>query len=170
MSDAELREVKRVLDEQREARNISSSHAPVASPVLFATKQNGTLRFCIHYHRLNTVTAKDHYPLPRIDEVLRLVLGSKILSKINIHLAFHGVEIEEKSRPLTAFLTTFGAWQWNIMPFGLSNAPWTWQRVINDTLFPGLGSFCCAYVDNIIIWSPSAEQHRRDVQTVLRRL
>ena len=116
------------------------------------------------------MTEKNCYPLPRIDEVLRLVLGSKILSKIDIHQAFHGVEIEEKSRPLTTFRTTFGAWQWNVMPFGLSNAPSTWQQVINDTLFEGLGSFCCAYVDDIIIWSPSVEQHRWDVWTVLQHL
>ena len=170
MSDAELREVKRVLDEHREAGNISPSSAPVASPVLFARKPNGTLTFCIDYRRLNAVTEKDRYLLPRIDIVLRLVLGSKILSKIDIHQAFHGVEIEEKSRPLTTFRTTFGAWQWNVMSFGLSNAPSTWQRVINDTLFEGLGSFCCAYVDDIIIWSPSVEQHRRDLRTVLQRL
>ena len=170
MSDAELREVKRVLDEHCEAGNISPSSAPVTSPVLFARKPNGMLRFYIDYRRLNAVTKKDHYPLPRIDEVLRLVLGSKILSKIDIHQAFHSVEIEEKSRPLTTFRTTFGAWQWNVMPFGLSNSPSTWQRVNNDTLFEGLGSFCCAYIDDIIIWSPSVEQHRRDVRTVLQRL
>ena len=70
MSDAELREVKRVLDEHREAGNISPSSAPVPSPVLFARKPNGTLRFCIDYRRLNAVTEKDCYPLPRIDEVL----------------------------------------------------------------------------------------------------
>ena len=151
MSDAELREIKCVRDEHREAGKISPSSAPIASLVLFARKPNGTLRFCIDYRRLNTVTEKDRYPLPRIDEVLRLVLGSKVLSKIDIHQAFHGVEIDEKSRPLTTFRTTFGAWQWNVMPFGLSNAPSTWQRVINDTLFEGLGSFCCAYVDDIII-------------------
>ena len=107
MSDAELREVRRVLDEHREAGNISPSSAPVASPVLFARKPNGTLRFCIDYRRLNAVTEKGRYPLPRIDEMLRLVLGSKILSKIDIHQAFHGVEFEEKSRPLTTFRTTF---------------------------------------------------------------
>ena len=142
MSDAKLREVKRVLDEPREAGNISPSSAPVTSPVLFARKPNRTLRFCIDYHRLNTVTEKDRYPLPRIDKVLQLVLGSKILSKIDIHQAFHGVANEEKSRPLTTFRTTFGAWQWNVMPFGLSNAPLTWQQVINNTLSEGLGSFC----------------------------
>ena len=151
MSDANLREVKHVLDEHREAGNISPSSTSIASPVLFARKPNGTLRFCIDYCRLNAVTEKDRYPLPRIDEVLRLVLGSKVLSLIDIHQAFHGIEIDEKSRPLTTFRTTFGAWQWNVMPFGLSNAPSTWQCVINDTLFEGLGSFCCAYVDDIII-------------------
>ena len=83
MSDAELREVKRVLDEHREAGNISPSSAPVASPVLFARKPNRTLQFCIDYRRLNALTEKDRYPLPRNDEVLRLVLGSKILSKID---------------------------------------------------------------------------------------
>ena len=163
MSDAELREVKPVLDEHREEGNISPSSAPIASPVLFARKPNGTLRFCIDYRRRNAMTEKDCYPLPRIDEVLRLVLGSKVLLKIDIHQAFHGVEIDQKSRLLTTFRKTFGAWQWNVMPFGLSNAPSTWQRVINDTLFEGLGSFCCAYVDDIIIWLPSEEQHRLDV-------
>ena len=170
MSDYELREVKRILDEHRKAGNISPSSAPIASPVLFARKPNGTLRFCINYYWLNAVTEKDRYLLPCIDEVLRLVLGSKILSKIDIHQAFHGVEIEEQSRPLTTFRTTFGAWQWNVMPFGLLNASSTWQQVINDTLFERLGSCCCAYVDDIIIWSPSVEQHRRDVWTVLQRL
>ena len=157
ISDAELREVKRVLDEHREVGNISPSSAPIASPILFARKPNGTLRFCIDYRQLNAVMEKDHYPLPHIDKVLRLVLGSKILSKIDIHQAFHGAVIEEKSRPLTTFRMTIGAWQWNIMPFRLSNAPSTWQQVINNTLFEGLGSFCCAYVDDIIIWSPSVE-------------
>ena len=170
MSDAKLKEVKRVLDEHREAGNISPSSAPVASPILFARKPNEKLRFCIDYRRLNAVTEKDRYPLPHIDEVLRLVLGSRILSKIDIYQAFHGVEIEKKSRLLRTFRTTFGPWQWNVMPFGLSNTLSTWQQVINDTLFKGLGSFCCAYVDDIIIWSPLVEQHRRDVQTVLQRL
>ena len=170
MSDAELREVKCVLGEHREVGNISPSSAPVASPILFARKPDGTLGFCIDYHRLKAVTENDRYPLPHIDEVLRLVFGSKILSKIDIHQTFHSVEIEEKSRPLRTFRTTFGAWQWNVMPFCLSNAPSTWQRVINDTLFEGLGSFCCAYVGDIIIWSPSVEQHRRDVRTLLQRL
>ena len=110
MSDAKLREVKRVLEEHREAGNISPSSAPVASPVLFARKPNGTLKFCIDYRRLNAMTEKDLNPLPRIDEVLQLVLGSKILSKIDIHQAFHCVEIEEKSRPLNTFRTTFGVW------------------------------------------------------------
>ena len=93
-----------------------------------------------------------------------------VLSKIHIYPAFHGVEIDEKSRLLTTFPTTFGAWQWNVMPFGLSNAPSTWQRVINDTLFEGLGTFCCVYVDDIITWSPSEKQYRLDVRTVLQRL
>ena len=170
MSDDKLREVKHVLDEHREAGNISASSVPVASPVLFTRKPNGTLRFCIDYCRLNAVTEKAHYHLPHINEVLRLVLRSKIFSKIDIHQAFHGDEIEEKSRPLTTSHTTFGAWQWNVMPFGLSNAPLTWQRVINDTLFEGLNSFCCACVDNSIIWSPSVEEHRWDVWTVLQCL
>ena len=170
MSDTKLREVKRVFDEHREAGNISPSSAPIASPVFFARKPNGILRFCIDYRQLNALTEKDRYPLPCIDVVLRLVLGSKILSKIDIHQAFHGVESEVKSRPLTTFRTTFGAWQWYIMPFGLSNAPSTWQRVINETLFEGLGSFCCVYVEDIIIWSPSVEPHRWDMRTVLQRL
>ena len=170
MSDAELLEVKRVLDEHSEAGNISPSSAPIASPVWFARKLNGRLRFSIDYCRLNAVTEKDHYPLPSIYEVLRLVLGSKVLSKNDIHHAFHGVEIAEKSRLFTTFRTTFGAWQWNVTPFGLSNAPSTWQRVINVTLLEGLGSFCCAYVDDSIIWWPSEKQHRLDVRTVLQRL
>ena len=158
MSDTELREVKRVLDEHREVGNISPSSSPIASPLLFARKLNGTSRFCIDYCRLNAVTEKDCYPLPHIDEVLRLVRGSNVHSKIDIHQDFHGEELNEKSRPLSTFHATFGAWQWNVMPFGLSNASSTWQRVINDTMFEGLGSFCCAYVDDINIWSPSDEQ------------
>ena len=123
---SELREVKFVRDEHREAGNISPSSSPVTSLVLFARKSIGTLKFWKDYRRINAVTEKDPYPLSRIDEVLRLVLGSKILLKINIHQAFHGVETKEKSRPLTTFCTTFGAWQWIVMPFGLSNAPLTW--------------------------------------------
>ena len=133
-------------------------------------KPIGRLRFCINYSWLNAVTEKDRYRLPHIDEVLRLVLGSRIRLKIDIHRAFQGVEIEEKSRLFKTFRhgTAFGAWQWNVMPFGLSNDHSTWQRVINDTLFEGLGSFCSAFVDDIINWSPSVEQHHRHVQTVLQ--
>ena len=116
------------------------------------------------------MTEKDCYPLPRIEDVLRLVLGSKIVTKIDIHQAFHGVEIEERSRPLTTFCMTFSVSQWNVMSFGLSKAPSPWQSVINEILFEGLGSFCCTYVDDMIIWSPSVEQHRRDVWTVLQPL
>ena len=170
MSDAEIREVKRDQDEHRKAGNRSPSSATVASPILFARKPNGILRFCIDYRPLYAVTEKDRYPLPRIDEVLPLVLGSKILTKIDILQAFHALEIEEKSRPLMTLHKTIDAWQWNVMPFGMSNAPSTWQRVINDTLFEGLGSFCCAYVDDIIIWSPSVEQHHRDIWTILQPL
>ena len=170
MSNAELTEVKYVLDKHCEVGNISPISAPVTSHILFARKPNGTSRFCIDYRWLNAMTVNEHYPLPQIDEVLRLVLMSKILSMIDIPKAFHGLEIEERSRPLTTFRTTFGTWQWNIMPLGLSNAPSTWERVINNTLFEGLGSFCCAYVDAIVIWFPSAQQHRRDVQTVFHPL
>ena len=96
MSDAELREVKHVLDEHGEVGNISPSSAPVASLVLFVRKPNETLGFCIDDRQLNAVTEKERYPLPRIEEVLRLVLGSEILLKTDIHQAFHSVEIEEK--------------------------------------------------------------------------
>ena len=170
MSDDELREVKHYLDENLANGNISPSSAPIASPVLFARKADGSLRFCIDFRKLNAITQKDRYPLPRIDEVLRLVIGAKYLSKIDIRLAFHRVAVALKSRPLTTFRTAYGAYQCNVMPFGLSNAPSTWQRVINDALFEGLGSFCCAYVDDILIWSKSLGEHRRDVRRVLETL
>jgi hypothetical protein len=126
MSDDELREVKHYLDENLANGNISPSSAPIASPVLFARKADGSLRFCIDFRKLNAITQKDRYPLPRIDEVLRLVIGAKYLSKIDIRLAFHRVAVALKSRPLTTFRTANGAYQCNVMPFGLSNAPSTW--------------------------------------------
>ncbi|RYF06361.1 MAG: hypothetical protein EOO77_27005, partial [Oxalobacteraceae bacterium] len=153
MSRDELKTLREWLDENLRKGFIRPSASPVASPVLFVKKPGGGLRLCIDFRALNNVSVKDRYPLPLTTETLNNLQGMKFFTKIDIISAFNNVCMKSGQEYLTAFRTRFGLFESLIMPFGLTGAPVTFQRFINDTLREYLDLFCSAYLDDILIYS-----------------
>ena len=166
----ELRAVKQYLIENLHKGFIEASQAPFAAPILFVKKHDGSLRFCIDYRKLNSLTRKDQYPLPLIEETLARLSKAKIFTKLDIRQAFHRIRIDPESEELTTFRTRYGAYKCKVMPFGLTNGPATYQRFMNDVLFDYLDDFCTAYLDDILIYSEDELDHQEHVRKVLLRL
>ena len=170
MSRDELTTLRTWLDENLDKGFIRPSSSHVTSPVLFVKKPGGSLRLCMDYRALNDVSAKDRYPLPLIKETLNNLEGMEYFTKIDIISAFNNVRMKEGHEHLTAFLTRFGLFESLVMPFGLTGAPATFQRFINDSLREYLDQFCSAYLDDILIYSRTKEEHVIHVRKVLERL
>lgn len=170
MSREELMVLKKYIKENLEKGFIRPSSSPASSPVLFVKKPGGGLRFCVDYRSLNELTIKNRYPIPRIHETLSLLGKAKYFSKLDVISAFHRMRIAKGDEYLTAFRTRFGLYEYLVMPFGLANAPSSFQNHINDTLRGYLDEFCTAYIDDILIYSNSIEEHQIHVRKVLERL
>lgn len=170
MSRDELKVLRDWLDENLRKGFIRPSASPVASPVLFVKKPGGGLRLCIDFRALNNVTVKDRYPLPLTTETLNNLQGMKFFTKIDIISAFNNVRMRPGQEYLTAFRTRFGLFESLVMPFGLTATPATFQRFINDTLREYLDLFCSAYLDDILIYSRTKEEHSAHVRAVLQKL
>jgi hypothetical protein len=171
MSREELLVLRKTLTEYLDKGFIRVSSSPAAAPVLFVKKPNGGLRFCCDYRALNRLTKKDRYPLPLIRETLAGISKAKWYTKLDIISAFHNIRIAEGDEWKTAFRTRYGLFEWLVTPFGLTNAPSTFQRYINWALREYLDVFCSAYVDDILIYSDGTrEEHISHVKKVLQRL
>jgi hypothetical protein len=167
ISREELQALRDWLDENLRKGFIRPSSSPITSPVLFIKKPGGGLRLYMDYRALNEVSVKDRYPLPLIKETLNNLEGMKYFIKINIISAFNNVRMKEGHEKLTAFLTRFGLFESLVIPFGLTGAPTTFQRFINDSLRDYLDQFCSAYLDDILIYSKTEEEHQEHVRKVL---
>jgi hypothetical protein len=139
-------------------------------PVLFVAKPGGKWRMCIDYRMLNNVTRKDAYPLPRIQDCLDDIGKAKRLSKIDLTSGYWQIRVQEMSIPKTAFNTRAGKYEFIAMPFGLCNAPATFQRIMNDALRDFLGKFVIVYLDDIVIYSDSDEEHEKHLEQVFEAL
>lgn len=171
MSLEESEACKKYIVENLQKGFLESSHAPWAAPVLFVPKPGGRgLRFCVDYRKLNTLSRKDRYPLPLIDETMARIGQAKIFTKIDIRQAFHRIRMDPESEELTTFRTRYGAYKYKVLPFGLTNGPSTFQRYINDALMGYLDDFCSAYIDDILVYSSNLREHRIHVEKVLKRL
>lgn len=171
LSKEELMVLRKTIREHLERGFIRSSSSSVASPILFVKKPGGGLRFCCDYRGLNRVTIPDRYPLPLISETLRRIQGATWLTKVDVVQAFHKVRMAEGEEWKTAFRTRYGLFEWNVMPFGLSGAPATFQRYINNILREYLDDFASAYLDDVLIYTcGTREEHMVQVRKVLVRL
>jgi hypothetical protein len=171
MSREELLVLRKTLTELLDKGFIRVSNSPAAAPVLFVKKPGGGLRFCCDYRALNKLTKKDRYPLPLINETLERIGKARWFTKLDVIAAFHKIRIAEGDEWLTAFRTRYGLYEWLVTPFGLANAPSTFQRYINWTLRDFLDEFASAYMDDILVFSSGGlSEHRKHVKQVLQRL
>ena len=162
--------VKEYTDEMLGKGFIRESTSHYAAPVLIVKKPGGGLRVCVDYRALNALTVKNRNAPPLIRETLARLSSAKIYSKFDIVAAFNEVRIKEGDEHKTAFLTRYGLFEYVVMPFGLCNAPGTFQAFINSTLREYLDDFCTSYLDDILIYSDNKEEHIAHVSKVLERL
>ncbi len=162
--------VKQHIDEMLDHGIIRPSTSPYRSPVVMVKKKTGDLRFCVDYRRLNSQTVKDKYPLPRIDDTLDYLHGARYFTTIDLFSGYWQIEIEEKDKFKTAFTSEFGHFEFNRMPFGLCNAPGTFQRLMESILYELLGNFVLVYIDDIIIYSKTWEEHMHHLDEIFSLL
>ena len=148
---------------------IEPSNSPWSFPVILVLKKNGKWRMCIDFRKLNNITVKDAYSLPLIDEIL-FSIGKKVkfFTTIDLFSGFHQIPMNEDDIPKTSFTTMYGNYQFRVMPFGLCNAPATFQREMNRIFFPLIGECMFIYIDDLIIFSNSFEDHIRDITSVFK--
>ena len=170
LSTKELEELRSYLDNALENGHIQHSVSPAGAPILFVPKKDGGLRLCVDYRGLNKVTTKNRHPLPLITETLDRLCGAKKFTKLDLKDAYHRIRIKEGDEWKTAFRTRYGHFEYLVMPFGLANAPATFQAYINRALAGLVDVFCVVYLDDILIYSNSEEEHWEHVKQVLSRL
>lgn len=163
--------IDRELDEMLNMGVIEKSKSPWSSPILMVKKKDGKLRFCVDYRKLNAVTERDSYPLPYISHTLDKLRNAHYLSTLDIKSAYWQVPVAEASRPFTAFTVPGrGLFQFNRMPFGLHNAPATWQRLIDTVLDAELLPYVFTYLDDVVIVTDTFEKHLNILGQVFDRL
>ncbi|GBG85132.1 hypothetical protein CBR_g39698 [Chara braunii] len=170
MSPRELEELRKQLDELLEKGWIRPSSSPFGAPVLFVPKKEGELRMCIDYRGQNAITVKNVEPLPRIDDLLDRVQGAKYFSKVDLKSGYHQIEVHPDDQYKTAFRTRYGHYKFIVMPFGLTNAPATFQHCMNDLFRPWLDKFVVVYLDDILVFSRTLEEHQGHLRQVLEKL
>ena len=170
MAPTELRELKNQLEELLSKGFIRPSKSPWGAPVLFMKKKNGSLRLCIDYRQLNRVTIRNQYPLPRIDELFDQLQGSRVYSKIDLRSGYHQLRVQESDVPKTASRTRYGHYEFLVMPFGLTNAPTTFMDLMNRVFQPYLDRFVIVFIDDILVYSGSSEEHSEHLRIVLQTL
>eukprot|EP00253_Pinus_taeda_P032240 PITA_32240 len=139
--------------------HICSSSSPYGSPIVLVQKKDGTWRLYIDYRAVDKITVQNRYLIPRIDDLLAQLKGAKYFSKINLKSGYHQVPIKPSNVWKTAFKAKDGIFEWLVMPFGLTNAPTTFMRLMDDILQQFTNSFIVVYLDDILIFSESWEEH-----------
>ncbi|KAJ9563463.1 hypothetical protein OSB04_008623 [Centaurea solstitialis] len=172
LASPEMQELSKQLEELLDKGFIRPSTSPWGAPILFVKKKDGSMRMCIDYRELNKLTVKNRYPLPRIDDLFDQLQGAAWFSKIDLRSGYHQLKVREEDVHKTAFRTRYGHFEFIVMPFGLTNAPAAFMDLMNRVCRPMLDRSVIVFIDDILIYSKSKEEHvehLREVLEVLRK-
>jgi hypothetical protein len=170
MSPVELKDLKMQLQGLLDKGYIRPSTSPWGCSTLFVEKKDKELRLCVDYRPLNVVTIKNKYPLPRIDIMFDQVAGAQVFSKIDLHSGYHQIKICVEDIPKTAFTTRYGLFEYLVLSFGLMNTLAHFVYLMNSIFMPELDKFVVVFIDDILVYSKSMEEHEEHLQIVLQRL
>ena len=149
---------------------IRKSHSPWSSPVVIVGKKDGSKRFCVDYRKINAITTTDSHPLPRIEELLEQFRTSRWFSTMDLASGYWQIEMKEEDKQKTAFTCCYGLYEFNVMPFGLKNAPPTFQRLMIELFRKQLDEFVVVYIDDILVYSKTFEDHMKHLKIVFEIL
>ncbi|GJU49187.1 putative reverse transcriptase domain-containing protein [Tanacetum coccineum] len=167
LAPSEMKELSEQLQELSDKGFIRPSSSPWGAPVLFVKKKDGSFRMCIDYQELNKLTVKNHYPLPRIDDLFDQLQGSSVYSKIDLRLVYHQLRVREEDIPKTTFRTHYDHYEFQVMPFGLTNAPAVFIDLMNRVCKPYLDKFVIVFIDDIMIYSKNKQEHKEHLKQIL---
>ncbi|GJU37640.1 putative reverse transcriptase domain-containing protein [Tanacetum coccineum] len=170
LAPSEMEELSTQLQELSDKGFIRPSFSPWEAPVLFVKKKYGSFRICIDYRELNKLTIKNRYPLPRIDDLFDQLQGSSMYSKIELRSGYHQLRVRDEDIPKTAFRTRYGHYEFQVMPFGLTNAPAVFMDLMNRVCRPYLDKFVIVFIDDILIYSKTKEEHDAHLRLILELL
>jgi hypothetical protein len=170
LSRDEARAVKIYLDDMLGKQQVERSSSSWAAPLLVVKKPGGGIRICVDYRGLNAHTIRNRNTPPLIRDMLARLSRAKYFSKVDVIAAFNKIRINNEHKHLSAFITPYGLYQYTVMPFGMCNAPGTFQAYINDVLHEYLDECCMAYLDDVIIFSETEEEHQQHLLKVIKRL
>jgi RNase H-like domain found in reverse transcriptase/Reverse transcriptase (RNA-dependent DNA polymerase)/Integrase zinc binding domain/Chromo (CHRromatin Organisation MOdifier) domain/Aspartyl protease len=169
-SPRELAEMRKQTFEGIAAGRIRVSDSPYGSGVLFVVKSDGSLRMCVDYRRLNKQTIKQRHPIPRIDHLLDQFGNAKVFSLLDLKAGYAQIRLHPKDIPRSAFTTPFGHFEYTVVPFGMANAPSAFSKIMQHVLRSVLGRCAEVYLDDVMVFSSTPEQHQKDLATVLQLL
>ncbi|GJS55749.1 putative reverse transcriptase domain-containing protein [Tanacetum coccineum] len=170
LAPTELQELSTQLQELSDKGFIRPSSSPWGALVLFVKKKDGSFWMCIDYRELNKLTVKNRYPLPRIDDLFDQFQGSSVYSKIDLRSGYHQLRVRDEDIPNTAFRTRYGHYEFHVMPFGLINTPAVFMDLMNRVSKPYLDKFVIVFIDEILIYSKSKEEHAKHLKLILELL
>ncbi|GKF12542.1 putative reverse transcriptase domain-containing protein, partial [Tanacetum coccineum] len=165
-----LQELSTQLQELSDKGFIRPSSSPWGASVLFVKKKDGYFQMCIDYHELNKLTVKNRYQLLRINNLFDQLQGSRFYSKINMRSGYHPLRVREEDIPKTVFRTRYGHYEFQVMPFELTNAPVVFMDLMNRVCKPYLDKFMIVFIDDILIYSKSKEEHAEHLKLILELL
>ncbi|GKB90457.1 putative reverse transcriptase domain-containing protein [Tanacetum coccineum] len=170
LGPSKMKELLEQLKELSDKGFIRPSSSPWGASVLFVKKKDGSLCMCIDYRELNKLTVKNHYTLPRIDDLFDQLQGSSVYSKIDLRSGYHQLRVREEDIPKTAFRTRYGHYEFQVMPFGLTNAPAVFMDLMNRVCKPYLDKFVIVFIDDILIYLKSKQEHEEHLKLILELL